>query len=200
MAHYCPGDCEQCWPVLDDARYGGRSLHRGTGDSEERWLEDRRQRTAGIGGGTSHNVSYETSLPVVQLGGLTATKVDALAMDLSKLSSALGRPIGGVLGYSLLKTRIVQIDYPNRTVRFYTNAPSCAGAPHSHPPKCTKLSFRYKDDILATGVTVDGKPVTTNVDTGSNSSFQLSPAAVEKLGLSENVARAHASTSVWIQR
>jgi predicted aspartyl protease len=150
----------------------------------------------GSGGGTSHNLSYETSLPVVRLGGLTATKVDALAMDLSKLSSTLGRPIGGVLGYSLFKRRIVQIDYPNRKVRFYKIAPSCAGVSHSHPPNCTKLSFRYNDDILATGVTVDGKPVTTNVDTGSNSSFQLSPAAVDKLGLSEDLARAHTSSSV----
>jgi len=150
----------------------------------------------GSGGGTSHNLSYETSLPVVQLGGLTAIKIDALAMDLSKLSSTLGRPIGGVLGYSLFKRRIVQIDYPNRKVRFYKDAPSCAGAALSQPPKCTTLPFRYKDDILASGVTVDGKPVTTNVDTGSNSSFQLSPAAVDKLGLSEDLARAHTSSSV----
>lgn len=150
----------------------------------------------GSGGGTSHNLSYETSLPLVQLGSLTATKVDALAMDLSKLSSTLGRPIGGVLGYSLFKRRIVRIDYPNRKVRFYKNAPSCAGAALSQPPKCTTLPFRCKDDILATGVTVDGKPVTTNVDTGSNSSFQLSPAAVDKLGLSEDLARAHTSSSV----
>jgi Aspartyl protease len=105
----------------------------------------------GSGGGTSHNLSYETWLAVVQFGGLTATKVDALAMDLSKLGSTLGIPIGGVLGYSLFKTRIVQIDYPNRKVRFYKNAPSCAGATHTHPPKCTKPLLRYKDDILATG-------------------------------------------------
>lgn len=148
----------------------------------------------GSGGGTEDNPAYEASLPVVQLGGLTATNVDALAMDLAKLSSALGRPIGGVLGYSLLKGRIVQIDYPNRKVRFYTTAPSCAAGTHSS--KCTTLSFRYQDDILASGVTVDGKPVTTNVDTGSNSNFQLTPAAVGKLGLSEDVARAHASSSV----
>ncbi len=38
--------------------------------------------------------------------------------------------------------------------------------------------------------------MTTNVDTGSNSSFQLSPAAVDKLGLSEDLARAHPSRSV----
>jgi predicted aspartyl protease len=150
----------------------------------------------GSGGGTDANLAYETSLPLVQLGGLTASDVDALAMDLSKLSSALGRPISGVLGYSLLKMRIVQIDYPNCKVRFYTSAPSCTGAARPPSPKCTTLSFRYKDDILAAGATVDGKPVTTNVDTGSNSNFQLTPAAVDKLGLSEDVARAHASSSV----
>lgn len=150
----------------------------------------------GSGGGADDNLAYETSLPLVQLGGLTASDVDALAMDLSKLSSALGRPISGVLGYSLLKTRIVQIDYPNREVRFYTSAPSCTGAARPHSPSCTTLSFRYQDDILASGATVDGKPVTTNVDTGSNSNFQFTPAAVDKLGLSEDVARAHASSSV----
>jgi len=150
----------------------------------------------GSGGGTEHTLAYETSLPEIQLGGLTASNVDALAMNLSKLSAGLGRPISGVLGYSLLKMRIVQIDYPNCKVRFYTSAPSCAGAAHTHSSRCTTLSFRYKDDILALGVTVDGKPVSTNVDTGSSSNFQLTPAAVDKLGLSDDVARAHASSSV----
>ena len=150
----------------------------------------------GSGGGTGVNPAYETVLPVVQLGGLSATHVDALGMDLSKLSSTLGRPIGGVLGYSLLKRRIVQIDYPSRKVRFYTVAPSCASEPNSPVRKCTTLRFRYKDDILATRVSVNGKRVITNVDTGSNSYFQLNPAAVDKLGLSEDVARAHASSSV----
>jgi predicted aspartyl protease len=150
----------------------------------------------GSGGGTDGNLAYETSLPLLQIGGLTARNVDALAMDLSKLSSALGRPLGGVLGYSLLKAHIVQIDYPNRRVRFLVNAPTCAGAASHDSPSCTTLSFRYKDDILVSGVTVDGKPVTTNVDTGSNSSFQVTPAAVNKLGLGEEVARSHATNSV----
>ena len=150
----------------------------------------------GSGGGADKNLAYETSLPLLQLGGLTASNVEALAMDLSKLSSALERPISGVLGYSLLKTRIVQIDYPKRRVRFYSSPPPCAGPAHPESTSCTTLSFRYKDDILATGVTVDDKPVTTNVDTGSNSNFQVAPGAVEKLGLGDDVARAHASNSV----
>jgi predicted aspartyl protease len=149
----------------------------------------------GSGGGTDQNLAYETSLPLVQLGGLAATNVDALAMDLSKISSGLGRPITAVLGYSLLKKRIVQIDYPHQKVRFLTTAPSCPAATHSKSRGCTLLPFRYKDDILASGVTLNGKPVTANVDTGSNSNFQLTPAAVDRLGLSADVARAHPSSS-----
>lgn len=150
----------------------------------------------GSGGGKDANPAYETSLPTVQLGSFTATNVAALAMDLSRISTALGRPIGGVLGYSLLKSRIVQIDYPNRKVRFMTKAPSCAEAARSGAGKCTTLSFRYKNDILAAGVKVNGKRVTTNFDTGSNGTFQVAPAAVEKLRLGEDVARAHPASSV----
>ncbi len=150
----------------------------------------------GSGGGTDSNPVYASAFQEVQLGGFTANNVDALAMNLSKLSSALERPIGGVLGYSLLKGRIAQIDYPNRRLRFLTNAPSCTSDRTLRSPKCTTLSFQYKDDILASGVAVNGKPVTTNVDTGSNSTFQLAPAAVAKLVLHEDVARAHASRSV----
>jgi predicted aspartyl protease len=150
----------------------------------------------GSGGGRDANPGYETSLPKVQLGSLTASNVAALALNLSKISAALGRPIGGVLGYSLLKSRIVQIDYPNRKVRFLTKALSCAEAVRSRAGRCTILRFKYKDDILAAGVTVNGTRVTANFDTGSNGEFQVAPAAVEKLGLGGDVARAHPTNSV----
>jgi hypothetical protein len=58
---------------------------------------------------------------------------------------------------------------------FYTIAPSCASDANSPVPKCATLRFRYKDDILATGIMVNGKRVITNIDTGSNSYFQLNP-------------------------
>ena len=45
-------------------------------------------------------------------------------------------------------------------------------------------------------LTVNGKRVITNIDTGSNSYFQFSPGAVDKLSLSGDVARARASSSV----
>jgi hypothetical protein len=45
------------------------------------------------------------------------------------------------------------------------------------------LPFRYRDEILVDGVLVNGARMTANLDTGSNSSFQLTPAAVAGAGL-----------------
>lgn len=154
-----------------------------------------RKREQGSGGGTAVNLAHRTVLPRVQIGDLTATHVAALGMDLSKISTALERPVAVVLGYSLMQNRILQIDYPKRKVRFLRFAPSCS-EPLLHKPQCTELQFQYKDDILASGVTVNGKPAIANIDTGSNSTFQIGPFAIDKLGLQEDVARAHPSTSV----
>ena len=40
----------------------------------------------GTGGGTSVNLAYQTNMPVVEIGELRATDVEALAIDLSKIS------------------------------------------------------------------------------------------------------------------
>ena len=73
----------------------------------------------GVGTGTAVNLAYSTSLRTVTLGSTRAEHVDALAMDLSGLSKALGIPIQGVLGRSFMKGRAFQIDYPKHVVRFY---------------------------------------------------------------------------------
>lgn len=139
------------------------------------------------GGGTDKNVAYATSLPLLELGGLTAKKVAALAIDLTKISAGLGKPLQGVLGHSLLNGRIVQIDYPNRVVRFYSQSPFS---------KPRGLSFRYNDNVLIDDVYVNGKKLIGNLDTGSSGSFSLTPAAVTYLGLEDEFNRASVSTSV----
>ena len=150
----------------------------------------------GTGGGTDVNLGYETKLPTVELGALTAIDIEAEAVDLSKTSGALGKPIDGVLGYSLLKDRIVQIDYPKHVVRFYMNSPYPRTAHQLNTDKLTILSFQYHDDILVEGVSVNGKRMIANLDTGSNGSFQLTPAAVVELGLEQEVSKAQVSKSV----
>ena len=75
------------------------------------------------GSGTEVNTVYPTTLGTVELGSVLAKQVAAAAIDLSKISKQIERPIQGVLGFSFLKDRIVQIDYPNSTLRFYVQSP-----------------------------------------------------------------------------
>jgi predicted aspartyl protease len=150
----------------------------------------------GTGGGTSVNLTYETELPLVEIEGLTAKSVDALAIDLSKVSQRLGKPVHGILGHSLLNSRIVQIDYPRRVVRFYSKSPFAKAADQPNSSQRTVLPFRYKENILVDGVLVNGKQTVANLDTGSNGTFNLTPALVSYLGLEDEVSKAKVSTSV----
>ncbi len=150
----------------------------------------------GTGSGTSVNLAYETKLPLVEIGDLAAKNVKAVAIDLSKVSERLGKPIHGVLGHSLLSSRIVQIDYPKGVVRFYSKSPFPKPANQPYNSKLTTLSFRYHDNILIDGVSVNGKKITANFDTGSNGSFQLTPDAVTNLGLNDEVSKAQVRKSV----
>jgi predicted aspartyl protease len=148
------------------------------------------------GGGTDRNLAYETRFPLVEVGALTAKNVRALAIDLSKVGERLGKPLHGVLGHSLLNGRIVQFDYPNHVVRFYSQSPFPKAAREANTSKRTMLSFRYDDNVLIDDVYVNGKKMVGNLDTGSSGSFNLTPAAISYLGLEEEVSRARVSTSV----
>ena len=150
----------------------------------------------GTGGGTGVNLAFETKLPSLELGGLAATNVEALEIDLSKTSAALGKSIQGILGHSLLNRRVVQIDYPKRVVRFYSKSPFPKTAERPNVSRRTTLPFRYQDNILIEGVSVNGRRMTANFDTGSNANFQLTPDAVHDLGLEAEVGTAQVSKSV----
>ena len=150
----------------------------------------------GTGGGRSANLTYATELPLVEIGNLKAKNVEALAIDLSKIRERLDKPIGGILGHSLLNGRIVQIDYPKRVVRFYQKSPFPKAANRTDNSRPTTLSFRYDDNILIDGVSVNGKKMTANFDTGSDAGFKLTPDAVSVLGLSDEVGKAEVSESV----
>ena len=53
-----------------------------------------------VGGGTAPRMVYGVYLPVVEVGGLAAHNVEAVAIDMSKISERLGKPLHGVIGHS----------------------------------------------------------------------------------------------------
>jgi len=148
------------------------------------------------GGGTGVNLAYETKLPLLEVSNLTAKNVEAVAMDLSQVSGRLGKPINGILGHSFLKGRVVQIDYQRQRIRFYSKSQHSETVNQPNNLKRTVLPFRYEDSILIDDVTVNGKKVIGDLDTGSDGTFKLTPAAVSYLGLEEEVIKAQASESL----
>ncbi len=148
------------------------------------------------GGGTSTTLFYETKLPLVELGDVTAKNLDAGAIDLRKISERLKQPLHGVLGHSLLNGRIVQIDYPNRRLRFYSRPLFSKTDIQSNSSKRTTLSFQYHDNVIIDDVFVNGRKMLGSLDTGSDGTFKLTPAAVSLLGMDDEVSRAPVSESV----
>ena len=162
--------------------------------ARELGLKLKGQGRQGTGGGTDVNLAYETKLPLVEVGSITAKDVYAAAISLTKTSDRMGRPVHGVLGYSFLQGRIVQIDYPASRVRFYAASPFPAKAQGTSSRFV--IPFHYDNDMLIDDVYINGQKVRATLDTGSSGLFALTPAAIKMLGL-ENVAlKTDARTSV----
>jgi predicted aspartyl protease len=148
------------------------------------------------GGGTDANVVYPSKLPVVELGDIVAKELSVAAIDLSKLAGKLGRPIHGVLGYSFLKDRIVQIDYPALKIRFYADSPYPGVQNAPNQVNRVALTFRYQDGVLIDTVFINGQKMRATLDTGSSGTFALTPEAVKILALEEELQNAKTEESV----
>lgn len=149
------------------------------------------------GGGTEANVSYLTTLNLVEVGTASAQKVAAAALDLSKLAKQIGGPVRGVLGYSFLKDRIVQIDYANTKVRFFSASPYPRIDLTPNTVNIIALPFRREDgDVIVDSVFVNNEKMRATLDTGSSNALCLTPEAIAILGLDEQVAAGSPDKSV----
>ena len=137
------------------------------------------------GGGTEARLVQLTRLSTVELGAVVAKDVPAGAIDLTKLAAKLERPIHGVLGYSFLKDRIVQIDYAASTIRFYTVTPYIGIQNSPNTVNKIAMAFRYDDGVIIDSVYINGEKLKATLDTGSSGTFALTPEAVALLGLEE---------------
>jgi predicted aspartyl protease len=137
------------------------------------------------GGGNDANVFHLTRLPVVEIGNLSVREVQAGTINLAKLSAKMGVPIHGILGYSFLRDRIIQIDYPASKIRFFTESPypRILNAPNT--VNTLAASFHYDDGVLIDSVFVNGQKMKATLDTGSSGTFALTPEAITMLGLQD---------------
>jgi predicted aspartyl protease len=124
---------------------------------------------------------YASELPDVRLGDLEVGDVEAVAFDLSRLGSKLNQPLHAILGQSFFEGRVVQLDYPNRRVRF--------------DPQGFERGVRADIEGAAdltpvVTVQVNAASVPVVLDTGSSLTLGIYLESVEKLGLVEALAAA----------
>lgn len=138
------------------------------------------------GGGAESNTVYPTHLTNVEVGSVVARDVVAATIDLTKLGNRIGKPIQGVLGYSFLKDRIVQIDYANQKLRFFTESPYPRIQLGPNTVNIVSFPFRIDDgNVIIDSVYINNEKMRATLDTGSSSTFALTPEAVNTLGLEE---------------
>ena len=149
------------------------------------------------GGGTQINTVYPTRLPNLEVGPISARDVVAAVIDLKKISERMGKPIQGVLGYSFLKDRIIQIDYPNSKIRFFSESPYPRIALAPNTVNTIAFPLRREDGVvLIDSVFINNEKFRATLDTGSSSSFSLTPEAVAVLGLDDQAQDGKAGSSI----
>ena len=149
------------------------------------------------GGGTETNIVYPTTLPGVEIGGVTAKQVAAATIDLGKISTRMERPIHGVLGFSFLKDRIVQIDYPNSKLRFFDASPYPRIEALRNTVNLIAMPFRQEGGaVIVDSVFINNEKMRAALDTGSSGTLTLTPYAVSLLGLDEAIASAEVGSSI----
>jgi len=149
------------------------------------------------GGGTDENPSHLTTLNVVEVGTISAKQVTAAVLDLSKLAKQMGGPVRGVLGYSFLKDRIIQIDYANLKVRFFTESPYPRIQLAPNTVNTIALAFKREDgNVIVDSVFVNNEKMRATLDTGSSGSFSVMPEAAALLRLDEDAIDGETETSV----
>ena len=152
---------------------------------------------AGTGGGTEVNLIYPTRLPSVELGTFVTKDVSAATINLAKMSERIGRPIHGVLGFSFLKDRIIQIDYPNSKLRFFAESPYPRIQYSANTVNTIAFPFKREDgEVIIDSVYVNNEKMRAALDTGSSGSFNLTPQAIALLKLEEQVDAAEPIKSV----
>ncbi len=106
----------------------------------------------------------------LSVGGMVARELDVIAMDLSRVADALGRPFDGVVGYPVFRDAVLVVDYPNQSAAALSHAAydTLHGAPASIP----LLGGSHP----TVEIDLAGRSLHFLVDTGANTRF-----AVERL-------------------
>jgi hypothetical protein len=148
-------------------------------------------------GNAKHAMAYPTSIGDLTINGRRFAPIDALAIDMKKISGAYGRPVDGILGYSFLVGRIFLIDYTARTITIYDDEVGAV----EQLKKCRKawhvpLRSFQSDHIPIVDLGVGGLVLPASIDTGSNGSVEIFGDALNDRSLKSELAEVGTKRSI----
>ena len=152
---------------------------------------------AGQSSGRGNNpvAVYPTEITSLHLGGKRLnTKIEAVAVDLSRLSRKAGRPLHGILGYSFFNDRIIQIDYTRRKVRLLQSPIKIKPRDKCVETSEIPLEFAPNDIAPLIKIKVNERDIPVSLDTGSALTLELFPEAVKQLKLEQFLKGAQRAT------
>jgi hypothetical protein len=182
-------------PMLDcdgapcvDAQFGQGPVGRAVIDSGDvaSLVDVADEKAAGFGGKEKAG-AYDLAHPDVTVGSVVLNSVPTIGYklqdDVAKGEMPRSRYL---LAYPAFKNRIVQLDFIHRRVRIsvvLTAPAACDGMCASlHTPTFGKAGPPI---IVADGFSVNGKPITVQVDTVYTGNLLIYTASIEKLGLAK---------------
>jgi len=133
----------------------------------------------GKGTGVDPVQAFEWDMVDVRLGKVHADTVAAAALDLGTISEKLGMRVDGVLGYSFLAGRIVQIDYLHHRVRFYQNSPALTRQESVE----MEMELPAQDPTPRFTGRINRRDVLLLYDSGSSNSVAVTGGSIASLGL-----------------
>ena len=105
----------------------------------------------------------------MKTGDLKVKGIDAVALDLNYLGKPLGKPLHGILGYSLLKDKIFKIDYAGKKIEFFASREALNKSLHNKRYFAEKFVFQEGDIIpVIKNLKIKGRPFIASLDTGSS--------------------------------
>ena len=127
-----------------------------------------------------------TSLPGVTLGTGSLGDVKVAVFDLSdQITKGTFPALDGTLAYGLFKQRVITLNYAKSVLSYSAVLSSESACP---VPMCGKISFitfgqHGPPIVVASGFTLNGKPLQVQIDTMFAGTMLVFPTSVEKLGL-----------------
>jgi hypothetical protein len=126
-----------------------------------------------------------STLAGIKLGDASLGDIKVLVMDLASYIKRDRFPASdGTLAYTAFKDRVLELDYKHREVRISQPLTTPVPCPEFCGTLTTPTFGKQGPPIVvATGFSINGQPVTAQIDTAFTGSMLIYPTSIEKLGL-----------------